>query len=316
MRARRRGLSWVAVATFVVLAAGACSAPDGTTVAGSTYTPSPSVSESPTPPPTETLAPNSDESTASVEPETEEPKTEGPTPAVEPSAAPEESPEPAETAETPEPAEAPTAAPEPPPEPENLTVGMSGARVEAVQKRLVELGYWGTSVDGEFGSGTRQAVWAFQKAAGLTRDGIVGPRTEQALEDGVRPSAQSSSGHVIEIDVGRQLVLLVDDGSVQRILNASSGNGKTYEAAGTTYRATTRGGSFAVGRQVNALHESNLELGDMWRPKFFNGAIALHGSPSVPPWPASHGCVRVSNGAMNYVWDSWGAPPGTPVIVY
>jgi len=64
------------------------------------------------------------------------------------------------------------------------------------------------------------------------------------------------------------------------------------------------------------MYSSSLELGDMWRPKFFTGGIALHGSASVPAFPASHGCVRVSNGAMNWIWDTWGAPSGTPVVVY
>jgi lipoprotein-anchoring transpeptidase ErfK/SrfK len=71
-----------------------------------------------------------------------------------------------------------------------------------------------------------------------------------------------------------------------------------------------------VYREVNAMHSSSLELGDMWRPKFFTGGIAVHGSASVPAFPASHGCVRVSNSAMNWIWDTWGAPSGTPVVVY
>ena len=36
-------------------------------------------------------------------------------------------------------------------------------------------------------------------------------------------------------------------------------------------------------------------LGMLWRPKYFNGGIAVHGAPSVPPYPASHGCVRMRN---------------------
>jgi lipoprotein-anchoring transpeptidase ErfK/SrfK len=71
-----------------------------------------------------------------------------------------------------------------------------------------------------------------------------------------------------------------------------------------------------VYREVNAMHSSTLELGDMWRPKFFTGGIAVHGSSSVPAFPASHGCVRVSNSAMDWIWDTWGAPSGTPVVVY
>ena len=34
-------------------------------------------------------------------------------------------------------------------------------------------------------------------------------------------------------------------------------------------------------------------LGTLWDPMYFTGGYAVHGNPSVPPYPASHGCVRV-----------------------
>ena len=40
----------------------------------------------------------------------------------------------------------------------------------------------------------------------------------------------------------------------------------------------------------------------LWRPRYFNGGIAVHGSPSIPAYPASHGCARVSNAAMDMIW--------------
>src|SRR5262245_30620501 len=51
--------------------------------------------------------------------------------------------------------------------------GDSGQRVTQIQRRLRSLGYWMGPVDGEFGPLTRQAVYAVQKAAGITRDGVV-----------------------------------------------------------------------------------------------------------------------------------------------
>ncbi|TGJ95109.1 murein L,D-transpeptidase, partial [Actinotalea fermentans ATCC 43279 = JCM 9966 = DSM 3133] len=212
--------------------------------------------------------------------------------------------------------EPPPVEPAPDPATVELVRGSTGERVTALQQRLVDLGYWGAAPDGDFGPGTQQAVWALQKAAGISRDGRVGPVTQAALDQGVRPTARSTSGHVLEIDIDRQLVLAVDDGHVTRVFNASSGNGERYEAKGRTYTARTPRGTFQVGRQVDASYESSLELGSMWRPKFFTGGIAVHGSGSVPPSPASHGCVRVTNGAMNWIWDAWGAPPGTTVLVY
>jgi hypothetical protein len=65
-----------------------------------------------------------------------------------------------------------------------LRLGSKGYRVEALQKRLVELQYHVT-IDGDFGPATERAVVAFQKAHGLETDGRVGPLTETALDTAV-----------------------------------------------------------------------------------------------------------------------------------
>lgn len=203
-----------------------------------------------------------------------------------------------------------------PKKPDYIEYGESSTRVGKLQQRLQDLGYFVTSVDKAYGGETQQAVFALQKAGGLYRDGVVGEATQAAADKGVVPKAQTSSGKVLEIDIDRQLVLAVENGKVVKVINASSGNGETYQAKGNTYTAYTPRGSFAVYREENRMYASSLELGDMWRPKFFTGGIAVHGSASVPAFPASHGCVRVSNSAMDWIWDTWGAPSGTPVVVY
>jgi len=199
-----------------------------------------------------------------------------------------------------------------------LRSGDHGARVKKLQRQLLDAGYWLPSADGAFGPSTLQAVWALQKAAGLQRDGVVGKNTLKALDDGVRPKARTHHGHVIEVDLGKQLVLMVDDGHVSTILNASSGSGKPFKSKdGHQYVAHTPTGTYRMGRQYDGMYTSNLGLGTMWRPKFFNGGIALHGLGfDVPPYPASHGCVRISNPAMNWVWSTNKAPQGTEVMVY
>lgn len=58
-----------------------------------------------------------------------------------------------------------------------LRKGMKGSEVEALQKRLIELGYLFGTPDGKFGTVTSEAVYAFQKANGLVRDGVAGSRT-------------------------------------------------------------------------------------------------------------------------------------------
>jgi lipoprotein-anchoring transpeptidase ErfK/SrfK len=70
-----------------------------------------------------------------------------------------------------------------------------------------------------------------------------------------------------------------------------------------------------VSGQINGLDIS--PLGQLWRPKFFTGTgIAFHGSPSIPPYPASHGCVRMTNAAIDWIWANNIIPLGTAVWVY
>ncbi len=60
-------------------------------------------------------------------------------------------------------------------------MGSTGKEVSEIQSKLKEWGYYGGAVDGIFGTATRNAVVAFQKANGLTADGIVGSKTLAAM---------------------------------------------------------------------------------------------------------------------------------------
>ncbi|KIH96419.1 peptidoglycan-binding protein [Streptomonospora alba] len=194
-----------------------------------------------------------------------------------------------------------------------LSLGDSGPAVREVEERLKGLGYWLGPVDGEFDVRTSQAVFAAQKAAGIGRDGVVGPRTRAALEEGPVPEASSSSGEVVEVDLDRQLLLVVRDGEVRHVLNTSTGSGETYTSEGRTKVAVTPTGEYGVFRRVDAWDEG--PLGSLYRPAYFNGGIAVHGYSSVPPYPASHGCVRVSVPAMDWLWANGHVDNGTPVVV-
>jgi peptidoglycan hydrolase-like protein with peptidoglycan-binding domain len=186
--------------------------------------------------------------------------------------------------------------------------------VLALQQRLSSLGYWLGPASGTFGDSTEQAVYALQKAAGLTRDGIAGPSTLAALASGILPRPRSTSGTVIEVDLEDDLLMFVTDGHVTAVLNTSTGGGYTYTVDGVTSVARTPTGEFQIYRQVDGLVTDS--LGQLWRPKYFDGGFAIHGDSSVPPYPVSHGCVRVSNEAIDWIWSNNLAPLGTPVWVY
>jgi hypothetical protein len=62
-----------------------------------------------------------------------------------------------------------------------LKPGDSGAQVRALQRALKALGYPVGTIDGQYGPSTKTAVASFQHAAGLTADGVFGPKTLNAL---------------------------------------------------------------------------------------------------------------------------------------
>jgi Putative peptidoglycan binding domain/L,D-transpeptidase catalytic domain len=190
---------------------------------------------------------------------------------------------------------------------------MRGAAVRSLQERLVALGYFLSFVDGVFGESTEHAVVAFQKVNGLARDGVVGPRTRRALERPIRPLP----GHVgarshVEVDLTRQVVYLVEAGRITTIFDSSTGSGHLYEDGGEVHMARTPEGSFRVERIIDGWRESSLGL--LWRPAYIYGGYALHGSTSVPPYPASHGCVRLTIAAMDRLFPR--VAIGTRVYVY
>ncbi len=191
-----------------------------------------------------------------------------------------------------------------------LTLGAVGPGVENLQRRLLTLGYWGP-VDGRYGTLTTQQVYAFQKANDLPRDGVLDGAELGLLERAQRYVPRSATGRVVEVDKTRQLLVVSVDGQTEWVFNTSTGNGRPY---GSGSVAITPEGRFRFTRQIDGLRIS--ALGELFRPKYFVGGYAVHGSLSVPPFPASHGCVRVTNAAINFIWSAGVIPLGTDAWVY
>ena len=96
--------------------------------------------------------------------------------------------------ETPTPTPAPTEAPKQ----ESsfwttLRTGMTGSDVKQLQENLIRLGYLAGKADGVYGVKTVAAVRAFQKANGLTQDGVAGPKTQIAVYGGTAKAAETVS---------------------------------------------------------------------------------------------------------------------------
>ncbi|WP_162802843.1 L,D-transpeptidase family protein [Ornithinimicrobium avium] len=170
------------------------------------------------------------------------------------------------------------------------------------------------AADGDFGELTQQAVWAVQKHNGLERDAVVGPITRAALDAGSVPAPVGGSGSRVEVHLAAQLLLVVRGGRTRRVLSTSTGSGEYYWLDGRRYRATTPTGSWRVYSTWSQGWQSG-PLGPMWRPMYYDGGFAVHGSSSIPPWPASHGCSRLSTRAMDMLWSTGYLQLGTRVGV-
>ena len=223
----------------------------------------------------------------------------------------------------------------PPPGPQNIepiaplpaplaAVGSRGGGETArIQQRLLDLNFWLTPPDGQYGLTTRQAVMAFQKYAGLATSGNVDEATAAALSAATEQARSTAdAGTLVEVDKTRQLLFFVVDGRTQWIFNTSTANGLPYEEEDQNTPGEIQKG---VAVTPDGLHRVNRErpegwwegdLGQIYRPKYFVGGVAVHGSNSIPNYPASHGCVRVSVPAMDYIWESGMMPMRIPVWVH
>jgi peptidoglycan hydrolase-like protein with peptidoglycan-binding domain len=195
-----------------------------------------------------------------------------------------------------------------------LKLGSRGPAVSKLQRRLIALGYRPGPADGVFGAATASAVLAFQKRNGLGRDGVVGPGVQRALAERQAPGPRSN-GPVprIEVDIARQIIFVVLNKGVVFTLNTSTGNNERYAVpGGGTDVAYTPVGRFTVERKIPGNHIA--PLGTLRDPLFFYRGWAIHGAASVPAYPASHGCARISNADVDWLYPQ--VPIGTPVIVY
>jgi peptidoglycan hydrolase-like protein with peptidoglycan-binding domain len=157
----------------------------------------------------------------------------------------------------------------------SLAAGARGSSVRALEQRLAELHYALRGVDGVYGSDDTDAVLAFQKVNGLPRTGRVDRALWRRLAAASVPAARFGGDHV-EVDKTRQVLFEVRGGKVELVVQVSTG------ATGNTPLGTWHVYSRVPGWSWV-----------LWYPTFFLRGFAIHGYPSVPAYPASHGCVRV-----------------------
>ena len=181
----------------------------------------------------------------------------------------------------------------------DLASGSRGSAVRALETRLNKLNYVLRGVDSYYGSDTYEAVLAFQKVHGLPRTGRVGAELWRRLATAGVPRARSPHGTHIEVSKTKQVMYEVVNGKVTNVVHVSTGaTGNTPVGSWRVYRLGP-GGS----------------LNHMYYSIYFLRGFAIHGYKSVPPYPASHGCVRTPLWFAPGFYRRWGKI-GVRIIVY
>lgn len=217
-------------------------------------------------------------------------------------------PAPTSTSTTAQPAAA--VAPAPPP---GLGPGARGPQVLALEQRLDSLRFDVGKVDEVYDGVTAHAVTAFQKVAGMARNGRATDDVIAALNNAGPPTALVPGGGPtrVEVYLPTQVLFLYEGNQLSKILPVSSGNNKRFCSEGWCRKAVTPTGAFYVHRKARGWEKS--PLGRLYNSQYIVDGIAIHGSPSVPAYPASHGCIRIPMNAAEWFPDR--VPLGTPVYV-
>ena len=177
--------------------------------------------------------------------------------------------------------------------PERVAVGTSGARVRGLLNALTRLKIRVPYIGTTFNSQCADAVMAFQKAYRLKRTYVFDTDDWRKL-DGAKPiKPRHGGGTHIEVDKGRQILMVVKNGAVYGLIAVSTG------ATGNTPE-----GSFHI--QQKHPYTTSGYGGILFRTMGFIGNFAIHGYSPVPPYPASHGCIREPMWVADWTYNqSW-----------
>jgi hypothetical protein len=172
----------------------------------------------------------------------------------------------------------------------SATFGSGGLSVVFLQHRLRDLHY-AVPLSGHFGDGTANAVLAYRKNGRLGREYGANRRVFERLaaHRGGFHVRYARDGKHVEADLSRQVLALINPGGkVYRVLVTSSGKPSTPTVLG----------SFRVYSQTPGFNAEG-----MLDSNYFIGGYAIHGYPDVPPYAASHGCLRIPNSLARFVMN-------------
>jgi hypothetical protein len=173
--------------------------------------------------------------------------------------------------------------------------GSRGKDVKIFNRLLGKQGYV-PSGGRRFTARTARAVLAYRKVHGMAKTTRATPGIFKTLADGrgAYKLRHPGADRHVEVSIGRQVMVLADNGKAQRTYHVSTGKSSTPTVRGHFRFYRRQPGFNAVG---------------MYYSVYFHGGYAIHGYPSVPAtYPASHGCVRtpIPDARSIYNWVSLG----------
>jgi hypothetical protein len=179
-------------------------------------------------------------------------------------------------------------------------VGSHGTGVTLLKAGLRALGY-PAGYGPVYGDETARSVMAFRKTNSMARTFTASRNVfERVLAGkGAFKLRYPNAGKHVEADLSRQVVVLADGGKPVATYHSSSGAWVTPTILGRYHFYLKSPGTNAKG---------------MYMSNFFIRGYAIHGYPSVPTYPASHGCLRVPNADAVAIFN-W-VHVGDPIYVY
>ncbi len=186
--------------------------------------------------------------------------------------------------------------------------------IKAAKEKLAALGFWITKDPDSY----RQAIIAFQKVTDLKRTGKLSRADFEAIQNASEFAPKETKNLEenklrIEVDLRRQVLFVINhENKIQRILTISSGNDKEFKSEGFVRDAITPVGRFKFYNKIKGWRKSALGL--LYYPNYFLSGLAIHGSKFVPPYPDSHGCIRIPMFAAEDFYRL--AEIGVEVLVY
>ena len=184
----------------------------------------------------------------------------------------------------------------------SLQIGSTGPDVRLLLRALAALKFRIPGVTSTLTRNAADSVLAFQKAYGLPRTYAFGPRDWAKLDVAkvIKPRYSQPVLH-IEIDKGRQILMVVKNGEPWTIICVSTG-------------ATNNTPEGTHGIQWKAYSAPTPYGGLLYWDMQFYPSFAMHAYPIVPPYPASHGCVREPEWVAPYIYSV--SSVGETVYVY